>query len=437
MVDDIEGIKASLVRHAEVFDDLLRMIPPKFYLPEINEEALNRRFMKNTKKMTPIAKKEAMRKERASAKAARLDPENNVTVQDMQAQKLERQVVEKLKIADSPKRQKTNAMGAGRKEDMDVEDDGDDGEAGSARMSGMAFDLGNLESTQTPAQSKAPAINGAEIKPMVAPGSINELRMRLQNRISLLRQKRKAPSDDVSREALLEKRLSRRKNKEVKAKAKKSAKVTQEQVLGSKTPSAINGVNGQGKGSGGEVKESIYFGKLTSGETKKKPIHVRQQLVNIENKKKELAELKKTDAAKAEAIEEKDRWSKALDQAKGEKVKDDPTLLRKTVRRMEQKKSKSSREWNDRKNQQDNSKKERAQKREANLKARIDSIKMKKQGKSKKSIERVLKGAKNGGITKKNTGGNSKARPGFEGKKAGAAADKKAGKKAGKKMSRK
>ncbi|KAJ1828589.1 hypothetical protein LPJ73_008531, partial [Coemansia sp. RSA 2703] len=217
------------------------------------------------------------------------------------------------------------------------------------------------------------------------------------------------------------KRMSRRKKSdEAKAKAKKAGKSAQEQVLGSKTPSMVNDTKGAGKsGDSSDIKTDIYFGKLTTGASKKKNVHVRQQLAKIESKNKEMDELRKIDSEKADRIESKEKWSKALNQAKGEKVKDDVKLLRKTVKRMDQQKAKSSREWTERKNQLDTKMKERALKRDANVKARVDAKKMKKEGKSKKAISRVLKGGKSGGIAKgkSKSNGSSKARPGFEGSK--------------------
>ncbi|KAJ1883045.1 hypothetical protein H4R99_001108 [Coemansia sp. RSA 1722] len=424
MGSDIENIKKSLQKHAEVFDDLLRLIPPKFYLPEMQKQTLNTKYMKNTKNKTDIAKRDAQRKAKASAKAARLDPDNHMTIPEIQALKLEKQVAEKLKIADSPKKRRLSHSGAAASSGNQKvkENDGLGGPSDDAVMSGGTFDL----EEDKPAAKKTE--DSVEIKPMPASNSIGELRQRLKQRIDNLRQKRKAPEDDVSREALLQKRISRRKNtEEAKAKAKKTGHMAKEQVLGSKTPNLINGTNGAGKDSAAEeIKDGIYFGKLTTGATKKKNVHVRQQLVKMENKKKEMEELRKTDSAEADRIEKKDKWNKALDQAKGEKVKDDVKLLRKAVKRMDQQKAKSSREWNDRKKQVQDGIKEREQKRNANLKARVDAKKMKKDGKSRKSIERVIKGAKSGGITKgngkgpkKGAAGGSKARPGFEGKKTG------------------
>ncbi|KAI8323540.1 SURF6-domain-containing protein [Martensiomyces pterosporus] len=402
----IDDIRASLQKHAKAIDGLLRLVPPKFYIPEIHEETLNLRYMKNTKHDTDAKKKDAQRKARAQAKAARLDPDNHKTVQELQAEKLERQEAEKQEEQQKAKRAKTSTK----------EDEG-------TKMAKISVDLSDTAAKQTEEENKE---EPAKMQPMSAAGSITELRTRLHERIELLRAKRKAPEDDRSREALLEKRMKRRKKtQEAKAKAKKAGKVAQEQVLGSKTPGGSGTAGKAANGGADEVKDSIYYGTLTTGAAKKKKsINAKQQLTKVENKKKEMKELKKVDAAKAAKLEDKSKWGKALDLAKGEKVKDDPKLLRKTVRREEQQKKKSSREWNERKNTLESKMKERVEKRDANIKARVEAKKMKKQGKSKKAIERTLKaskGAMKKGAPKKGApkkGPASKARPGFEGKSA-------------------
>ncbi|KAJ1835485.1 hypothetical protein LPJ63_001105 [Coemansia sp. RSA 2711] len=379
MEPSIEDLTASLQKHAQIFDGLLRLIPPKLYLPDESEKTSNNRFMKNTKKETSSKQKDADRKARASAKADRLNPDKLKTVPDLQAEKLEQQENEKKNKKDEE---------APAANDVNQE---------QLNMSKMDIDMDGEKETE------------ADVVPMAVPGSIGELRQKLQARIQNLRQKRKAPEDDVSREALLEKRMKRRKStKEAKAKAKKAGSAGREQVLGSKTPNA-NGTDEAG--GSGSTKDNIYFGRLTTGMIKKKKgMGAKQQLAKVEGKRKELSDLRKEDAAKADMLEEKSKWNKALDLAKGEKVKDDPKLLRKTIRREEQQKKKSGREWTDRKKQVATQIKERVDKREANLKARVEAKKMKKQGKSKKSIQKVLLTAKKGA--------SGKARPGFEGKSA-------------------
>ncbi|KAJ2711849.1 hypothetical protein H4R19_003050 [Coemansia spiralis] len=428
MEASVEDITQCLERHAKIFDDLLRLIPPKFYLPsedDDGEQAGNSRYMKNTKKATSAAEKDAQRKGRASAKAARLDPASNKTVQELQAEKLEQQISEKA--SDAPGDAKKSKKQKKPNGNASAKDPTANGTANSehdheSRMSGMAIDL---DGTGAGAAAAA-ASDKAEITPMSAPGSIGELRQRLQERIENLRQKRGAPEDDVSREALLEKRLKRRKSTKAAKKGTTGAAASKEQVLGSKTPSANGGTEAGADGSA-PAKDHIFFGRLTTGMIKKKKgTNAKQQLAKVENKKKELDELRAEDAAKADKIEEKDKWGKALDLAKGEKVRDDPKLLRKTIRRDEQQKKKSARQWSDRKQEVADKIKDRVGRRDANIKARSDAKKMKKDGKSKKVIARTLKAAKasakagskgsKGAKGSKSSKGGSKARPGFEGK---------------------
>ncbi|KAJ1965138.1 hypothetical protein GGI12_000983 [Dipsacomyces acuminosporus] len=374
-----DDIRASLKKHAQAIDGLLRLVAPKFYMPEINEEIINKRYMKNTKHDSDSKKKSAERKTAAQIRAARLDPDNHKTVQELQAEKLKKQIEEKEQEQGKTRPAKKTKTGNEKRDEI-----------GGPAMAKLDVDLdGGAE-----LDKREQAVGVPEIQPMKSAGSISELRERLHERIGLLRAKRKAPEDDTSREKLLAKR--RKKVEETKAKQKKKgAKAAQEQVLGSKTPGGASGAGKANGSNGSEVKDSIFYGTLTTGAAKKKKsINAKQQLAKVENEQKELKELKMTDADKAAKLEEKNKWGKAFDLAKGEKVRDDPKLLRKTIRRAEQQKKKSSREWNDRKNAVEAKKKERADKREANIKARVDAKKMKKQGKSKKSIERVLKANK-------------------------------------------
>jgi hypothetical protein len=124
-------------------------------------------------------------------------------------------------------------------------------------------------------------------------------------------------------------------------------------------------------------------------------------------------------------VVEKEKWSKALKQATGEKVKDDEKLLKKALKRQEATKRKSSTEWythflidtiyhctnsiirNERLAGQAKAKSLRVKKREENIQARKDQ---KKAGKSGKKG-----GAKKGGKPGGKKGGKKASRPGFEG----------------------
>jgi len=75
---------------------------------------------------------------------------------------------------------------------------------------------------------------------------------------------------------------------------------------------------------------------------RKGPSDVLGQLKHAETKKARIQTMAPEKQAK---IEEKELWSKALKQAAGEKVRDDEQLLKKSLKRQEQVKKKSEREW--------------------------------------------------------------------------------------------
>jgi len=111
-------------------------------------------------------------------------------------------------------------------------------------------------------------------------------------------------------------------------------------------------------------------------------------------------------------ILEKKSWKDALAKATGTKVKDNATLLKKSIKRDEKKKGKSQAEWKDRKARVESDKQAIQDKRKANIKARKDLHKAQKlAGKGgKKSAHHVKQAEKKEG---------KKQRPGFEGKKQG------------------
>eukprot|EP00094_Tigriopus_californicus_P002157 TCALIF_02080-PA protein Name:"Similar to Surf6 Surfeit locus protein 6 homolog (Drosophila melanogaster)" AED:0.04 eAED:0.07 QI:216/0/0.66/1/1/1/3/160/275 len=91
----------------------------------------------------------------------------------------------------------------------------------------------------------------------------------------------------------------------------------------------------------------------------------------------------KMDAVKA--ITDHTAWKSALDKAEGVKVKDDETLLKKTIKKHEQKKKSSKKKWDDRQGQVEQTKANFQKKRSENLKKRKDQV---KQTKVKKAAKR-------------------------------------------------
>lgn len=108
------------------------------------------------------------------------------------------------------------------------------------------------------------------------------------------------------------------------------------------------------------------------------------------------------DDEKQADISEKELWLNAKKRAHGEKVRDDSSLLKKTLKRKEKAKKKSEKEWGERKEGVAKSQAMKQKKREENLKKRRDE-----------------KGGKGKGKGKGKSAGNKKtkvkSRPGFEG----------------------
>ncbi|RHY20191.1 hypothetical protein DYB25_004236 [Aphanomyces astaci] len=103
------------------------------------------------------------------------------------------------------------------------------------------------------------------------------------------------------------------------------------------------------------VDESISYGSLLVGHEKKEEAKTRngRGLANIQNllkkaeaKKARMEELKKTEEGRAVVAAK--GWEKALKQAQGDKVMDDPKLLRNKLKKKLKQKDKSSKEWYER-----------------------------------------------------------------------------------------
>jgi len=65
----------------------------------------------------------------------------------------------------------------------------------------------------------------------------------------------------------------------------------------------------------------------------------------VESRKAKLEEIRKKDPEKAKKIAENDLWTSVLAKAQGIKIKDDASLLKKTIKKREKQKEKSKKEW--------------------------------------------------------------------------------------------
>lgn len=288
----------------------------------------------------------------------------------------------------------------------------DDSEAISEPHS-PTFDAAEPASATTSVSSTIPP--SEKPKHIVIPKDTSALKARLAAKIEALRAARKADGPDGKPirtrqeliEARREKQVQRKEHKkELRRVAKLEEERKREEALASNSPSIMSPAV--------EVDESNFsFGRVafTDGTQmshdlsyvlnqgkRKGPSDAKTALIKVQNQKKRLGEM---DEETRNGIAEKDAWLTARRRVEGEKIRDDETILKKTIKRKEGDKRKSAKAWNDRIEGVSRAQKERVKKREDNLRKRRDEKLMGKSGKKKKS------GA--GGGKKK--GG----RPGFEG----------------------
>ena len=280
-----------------------------------------------------------------------------------------------------------------------------------------------MSASQSPSSAPSsivPPKNGEDVVEQETPAKLPKinselLRSRLQARIDALRAARKADGIDgkpaKNRQELMEARrrkekLRRAHKKELRAKSKQDEKAAAEAELarlrGSGSPSSIDifsprHTNNQfsfGRVSFGDGEQAnSTFSTIIDPRKKKGPQDPRTALQALEKKQDRINNL---DEKKKAEIEEKNLWLSAKMKAHGENVKDDKSLLKKTLKRKESAKSKSEKEWNKRAEGIEKSKEMRQQKRENNLRTRKEN--------------KGSKGSKN-----KPSGKKQKGRPGFEG----------------------
>lgn len=113
---------------------------------------------------------------------------------------------------------------------------------------------------------------------------------------------------------------------------------------------------------------------------KQKKIDYKKLIAKAEAKERSLKELKEKDARKSEQLEEQLNWKRVINKARGSKVKDDPGLLKKTLKRKEQQKRSSKKKWETRKSQELKRIEQKQETRQRHIKERQDAKKARKMG---------------------------------------------------------
>ncbi|KAJ9119082.1 hypothetical protein QFC22_003573 [Naganishia vaughanmartiniae] len=395
----VTDLRKSIEAHDETFTKLLSLIPAQYYIVDTPEEA-DTKWMRNKKKRSA----DEMTETRKKAKFDKFDPSNNKTIPEIQAER------------------------AARTQPQDEDDEG--------------------------------VMANKPITPMAPASSVTDLRKKLQDKIDSFRKRRReAPlhpessqaasgdaegkeedgngTDDdgmtaASRDEMLEERRKRRgevrdnrrnRRKEERRAEKEGKPVKKQDNKGDKTgeKKATDFTTKAGKTqlivdplakSAAPTKrnvpsvpeDNVSFAAIALPSTSKSTSsHLKnisnptQALQHLQNQKAKLAELPEE---KRKQIEEKEKWAKAQERAEGGKVRDNENQLKKAAKRVDKQKSKSSKEWSDRKEEIQNSQAVKAKKRNENITSRIDARKNKKLGLKPKGDKEKKKGG---------------GRPGFEG----------------------
>lgn len=261
-----------------------------------------------------------------------------------------------------------------------------------------------------PSDERAP--EKKEKKPLkLDPKSHDTFRARLTAKLEAMRAARKADGPDGrparNRAELIE--MRRRKEAERKAARKASrqlAKEDEERLKAEEQLARIRGGSGSpsmfSKRSSPDHERNFSFGRVAwddgkqlegdlSGflESRKKKGRSDPKTA-LEAAKNKKARLNALDEAKRKDIEEKDLWLNAKKRAQGERVHDDPKLLKKSVKRIEKAKAKSRTEWKDRLINVQKGKEVKQKRREENLRKRKEEkgSKGKKAKKPGKKVKR-------------------------------------------------
>lgn len=126
--------------------------------------------------------------------------------------------------------------------------------------------------------------------------------------------------------------------------------------------------------------DSVDIDSKKKKKGKKQPTKQKQlinQLKQVENEQNEINRLKEENPEEGKALLRSKHWKTALAKAKGEKIRDNPQLLRKTIKKQAKLRERSAKKWKKNKSETDKRMKERQEKRQSNLQKRKDDKKAK------------------------------------------------------------
>lgn len=229
---------------------------------------------------------------------------------------------------------------------------------------------------------------------------IEELRKRLADRVKELKAKRKAPGTEEGSFKNREELLAARKRK-LELKKKRKTGEDPSAAEANKSESILLSENEDEneseikESSAPQIPEDVMFGKIVFKDgsrlsndatkveeaRKAKKRNAADQLRVLEQRKQKFSEL---DEDKQKQIQENAKWSRAILQTEGAKLRDDEKLLKKTLKRKANKKLKSEKLWKERMYNTKKGISDREAKRNFNIQAHKEAKRLHLKGKKRK-----------------------------------------------------
>ena len=331
----MDGLEERLKHHSATFEAMVKLIPAKYYIMQDDSVQFNNKYWVNRKQRAP---KQSVKDASKKAKRLKLDPDSHKSFRELQEEEARR-------------------------------------EAGNERG----------EESEEEEEDHTRLQNGFSVE-RVKSGDLNELRERLKAKVEELRGKRKAGDTEEGNAQKRQKRLDRKQRKKemrLKEKQRKTSKQASRSSIKDTRPSLEDK-------SGKIVYSKFDFSTpVKDWEPAGKKKDYKKLLAKAEATQRKLEELKKKDEKKGEDLEEKLNWQKAVELAKGTKLKDNPKQLKKTIKRLGKKKNRNQKQWEERMKQERQMREKRQELRRKHIQERTEQIKAKKM---KKRMKRRGKG---------------------------------------------
>ncbi|XP_051159306.1 surfeit locus protein 6 homolog [Leptopilina boulardi] len=185
----------------------------------------------------------------------------------------------------------------------------------------------------------------------------------------------------IKKKSKKEERIMQKKLARTEKIAAASSKAKEECVEASKIPKQKPIFNSEGH----MVFSKFDFSQVGTKRKLNNEKNSKKILQKIELKKQKVKELVENgEVEKADEIKKKEAWNAVLAKAKGEKLRDDPELLKKSIKREEMKKKHSAKKWESRMDSVQKTIQEKQHKRQDNIMKRKKEKKMNKLKKAAK-----------------------------------------------------